>query len=247
MAKIEMDISEYEAIKENKKLLEKSLENERMLQETIKKLNKEKIQAIEAAKMKVVKTCKHEATETVLIKRKDTDKIINEIRLLVSQSEIGAYSFNADKFILNNLSSILFEKNKITLPTKIETTIHGLDEIKSELKESLEDEIKIKIKNAEEIISKYNQLMLEKSNIEEEMEGVNLRNFRLSDVVSQLKSDNKELQKEIDYNDKVKHSMQNLITNNKEKINRIKYILSNGYGLFNKSTILNKIIEIINR
>lgn len=52
MAKITMDTSEYEALKENKTLLEKSLENERKLQEQITKLSDEKIKALEDAKMK---------------------------------------------------------------------------------------------------------------------------------------------------------------------------------------------------
>lgn len=45
MAKIQMDVSEYEAMKENKALLEKSLESERVLQEQIKQLTSEKIKA----------------------------------------------------------------------------------------------------------------------------------------------------------------------------------------------------------
>ena len=54
MAKIEMDISEYEAMKENKRLLEDSLKNERGLQEQIKKLSEEKTKALEDAKMKAL-------------------------------------------------------------------------------------------------------------------------------------------------------------------------------------------------
>ena len=71
MAKIEMDISEYEAMKENKKLLENSLEKERGLQEQIKKLTDEKTKALEDAKMKVVKISKSEVTEHLFRKKED--------------------------------------------------------------------------------------------------------------------------------------------------------------------------------
>ncbi len=71
MAEIKMDISEYEIMKENKKLLENSLEKERELQEQIKKLNDEKTKVLENAKMKVVKISRTEITEHLMRKRGD--------------------------------------------------------------------------------------------------------------------------------------------------------------------------------
>ena len=71
MAKIEMDISEYEIMKENKKLLEDSLNKERELQKQVEQLTKDKIKALEDAKMKVVKITKSEVTEHLLRKRVD--------------------------------------------------------------------------------------------------------------------------------------------------------------------------------
>ena len=71
MAEIKMDISEYEIMKENKKLLENSLEKERELQKQIKKLTDEKVKALADAKMKVVKISRTEVTEHLMRKRGD--------------------------------------------------------------------------------------------------------------------------------------------------------------------------------
>lgn len=68
MAKIEMDISEYEALKENKRLLEKSLEKERELEKKVRKLNEEKIKALEEASKKVVIERVNKTIQTPLVK-----------------------------------------------------------------------------------------------------------------------------------------------------------------------------------
>jgi len=58
MAKIEMDISEYDIMRENKKLLEDSILKQKELQSQINLLTQEKIKALEDAKMKVIKISK---------------------------------------------------------------------------------------------------------------------------------------------------------------------------------------------
>ena len=54
MAQIKMDVSEYETMKENAKLLQISLEREKELQAKIEALDKEKIKVLEDAKMQVI-------------------------------------------------------------------------------------------------------------------------------------------------------------------------------------------------
>ena len=48
MAKVELDISEYELMKENANLLEKSLKREKKLNDKLDKANKEKIEALKS-------------------------------------------------------------------------------------------------------------------------------------------------------------------------------------------------------
>lgn len=56
MAKIEMDVSEYEALKENIKLLKDQKEENQKLTETIDRLNQEKIQALEDSQKQIIST-----------------------------------------------------------------------------------------------------------------------------------------------------------------------------------------------
>lgn len=74
-----MDISEYEIMKENKKLFEDSLNKERELQKQIEQLTKDKINALEDAKMKVVKISKSEVTEHLLCNRSDENYVFREL------------------------------------------------------------------------------------------------------------------------------------------------------------------------
>lgn len=148
MAKIEMDISEYEIMKENKKLLENSLEKERGLQQRIEQLNKEKIEALEEAKMKVVKISKVETMEHVLVKR-DFEDIWGRMREFLLNSfhnnpHQGLLTNRVDSYLQSEgrkLIDICFEKTSSSLFSEPTITTHGLDEIKKELSEKLKKQI----------------------------------------------------------------------------------------------------------
>ncbi len=139
MAKIEMDISEYEVMKENRKLLENSLEKERGLQEQIKKLNDEKTKALEDAKMKVVKISKTEVTERLLRKKEDT-YIWRELFNLLGL-DYRTLPKIPDYIHTDHLIKVFFERATSHSTPCEETTTHGLDEIKAEIRSDLKSKM----------------------------------------------------------------------------------------------------------
>jgi len=229
MAKIEMDISEYEAMKENKTLLEKSLIHERSLQEQIKKLTDEKTKALEDAKMKVVKITKTEITEHIVRKR-DDNFIWRELwhMLGLEQRSIPTMpNFIRTDYLIN----AFFEKIKsYSMPVE-EITMHGLDEIKTEIRNDLHAKIDAetnqKIKDAETILLKNDELLK--------------ANRILTIDNDTLTENNKKLVKELD---EITKKLTN-INNNNKLLSDVKDILKNGYGFWNKSKILDRIISII--
>lgn len=232
MAKIEMDISEYEVMRENKKLLEDSLKNERELQKQIEQLTKEKINVLEDAKMKVVKITKTEVTECLLKKRVQDTHSWRQILML-----LGVGSFNMplnvpDPITMDRLQDVFFERTTAhSMPIK-EVTLHGLDEIKKEIREELESKMdsdtKRKLKDAEKT-THQNYTLIEK-------------NKKLNNSILLLTEVNKTLSTTFDnLTENVSKTKSEI-----EKLNKIKEILKNGIGIFNKSKLLVNINNIIN-
>lgn len=233
MAKIEMDISEYEAMKETASLLKSSLEKERLLYEQIKTLTDEKTKAFEDAKMKVVKTTRAEVIEHLYVKIKhiNTEAYI-ELCDLLHIDRSRSY-ITPDKFggINNNrIIDILFDRVKIMSQPVSEITTHGLDDIKAELREELkvnmDSDINIKIQNAEKVLSKSHELIKQHEII-------------TSENISILKK-NKELITQVNI---LTNKVAELETSN-DILNKIKDILKDGYGFWNKSKILDKLISL---
>jgi hypothetical protein len=222
MATIKLDISEYELMQENKRLLENSLKNEQELHEKIKQLTQEKIDALETAKMKVVKIRKTEITEH-LLQKKDDRSTWEEIFHL-----IGIRGINPPCISMDYLRGAFFSKaTSYSTPTE-EITTHGLDEIKleirNELKEQLDDEIASKIKIADMQISQNNELINSNTQLKTD-----------NDILTQ---NNKLLVEQCN----VLTKTLNEVTNHAETLDKIKEILKNGYGRWNKSQLLDNII-----
>jgi len=148
MAKIEMDVSEYEIMKENKKLLEDALKREKELQASIKQLNEEKMKAYEEASMKVVKYVNTSITEQLVIKDRLT---IWDIRHALSVCDLGA-DRNSEQLVVNKVKlECSTETSTSTRISKIETV--GLDSYLYEIEQSVRKELGDKIIKAEEIIT----------------------------------------------------------------------------------------------
>jgi len=230
MAKIEMDISEYEIMKENKKLLEDSLNKERELQKQVEQLTKDKIKALEDAKMKVVKITKSEVTEHLLRKRVDETYVFRELLHVLGIDY--RYSQHKPDFIhIDHLQNTFFEKVKsFSMPIE-ETTTCGLDEIKVEIREELkakmDDDIKCKIQNAETALSKNDELLKENKTLSTDNNLFIEKNKKLTEQCDELTKKLTEIE------------------NGNETLVKVKDTLKNGYGVWNKSKILDSIISLV--
>lgn len=229
MAKIEMDISEYDSMRETKKLLEQSLEKERLLHAEIKKLSDEKTRILEEAKMKVVKTTTTKVDEYVYVKR-----TMHEIWSELSRMFNYNGRIPSDEILhvhTERLINAFFEKVKTTNVPITETVTHGLDDIKNEirneLKESIDSDTKYKLENA----------------------------IKINEINISLKSENDVLQKEVasflaeteELSTKVKE-LNDMVFKYQEtdsKIQEVKGVLKNGYTLWNKAKLLDTIKKII--
>src|SRR6478609_5647147 len=192
MAKIEMDISEYEAMKETKKVLEQSLERERGLQAQIETLNKEKITALEDAKMKVVKVSKRTITEHLLTKRPAQD-VFRELELLVWRHQSGHRGGSmADYYSVDEMARVFFTKTTSqSAGHDDEITTHGLDEIKAELrqeiKSQIDGEIQQKLTAAEQSLSKYAEVLARNGTLETESTVIAAKNKVLVETATEAK------------------------------------------------------------
>lgn len=230
MAKIEMDISEYEIMKENKKLLEDSLNKERELQKQVEQLTKDKIKALEDARMKVVKITKSEVTEHLLRKRVDETYVFSEL-LHVLGIDYRYLQHKPDFIHIDHLQNIFFEKVKSSSIPVEETITCGLDEIKVEIREELkakmDDDIKRKIQNAETALTKNDELLKENKTLTNDNNLLIEKNKKLTEQCDEL------TKKLID------------IENGNETLGKIKDLVKNGYGVWNKSKIINSIISLV--
>ena len=112
-----------------------------------------------------------------------------------------------------------------------ETTTHGLDEIKAEirndLKAKMDDDTNRKIKNAETALSKNDELLKENKTLTTENSSLTEKNKKLTEQCDEL------TKKLTDIED------------GNETLGKVKDTLKNGYGFWNKSELLAKIISII--
>ena len=229
-----MDISEYEAMKENKRLLEESLKNERSLQEQIKKLSDEKTKALEDASMKVVKVTKHTKEEVLLGKRVYDSYALSEIFEMLGV-HFDFRRFNPGRIDYIRLSDIFFEKTTIVNVPHEEITTHGLDEIKKEirdeLKASMDQETKERLENADKLESKNAELVK--------------LNRELAEANHSLEAGRKALVDRIDELEKVNEGHLKIIDKHGSKLIEIDTILASGYDFWNKKSLLDRIIKVI--
>lgn len=199
MAQIKMDISEYEIMKDNKKLLEDSLNRERELQKQVESLNNEKIKALEDAKMKVVKITKTEHTE-ILLQKKPVNLIIQQLYEIARS--FNYYSSNSSNEALYKVIEEFYTKQVVTDYPTIETTTHGLDdiiaELRKELQESIDKDVQEKLKLLPKIQKEHKEAILQNK---------------------ELNSSNDNLQQELKTTHKALQILSDRLTGFKEKLN----------------------------
>ena len=236
MAEIKMDISEYEIMKENKTLLENALKREKQLNDEIKKLHEEKIQAFEDAKHKIV--IEHQYITTKRFSRlKNKSDLIKDLIFYVRNNKFYNLSYNIEKLIENNLEFIT--ENKETSKT---IDVKNIDNFKLELKKELEDnlseDIKTKLKNYDKLNNlffiekeKNSKLIEENLNLNETLNTAKCLNSSLSENIIKLRKENEEKENQF------KKSV--LI------VNKIKERLKYGYGFFGKGKIIEDILSYL--
>jgi predicted nuclease with TOPRIM domain len=237
MAKIEMDISEFKAMEENKKLLENALEREKKLNEQIDVLNKEKIKALEDAKMKVIKVTKEERAEHILT-RKSPEEIYRLLQRININSTPNhrAHSMPITGYLhhIDYRMDTCFEKTTSYVTPFEEYTTEGLDEVKAELRvdieKNIDDKIKDKLKKAEELCDVNDKLQKDSKKLKKEIKGLSDENTFLNDKIKIFEEDYKEISEKYDRNEK-SHKL----------ILKIKTFI-NGRG---RRKIINKIKELL--
>jgi len=175
MAQIKMDVSEYEAMQENKKLLEESLKREKELSAEVSKLQKDKIEALRDAQKKIIKINKHVTREYIIPHLSESEmmeKLNREFYYWADMMHRGKQHRIPDhnRFSMEVLGTsrrfadLFFSKEKShDMTTSEEITTHGLDEIKAELKTQLESEMttatKQKLEKAAKALKKESEYL----------------------------------------------------------------------------------------
>lgn len=218
MAEIKMDVSEYEEMKKVQALLEDSLKRERSLQEENKRLVDEKIKALEDAKMNVTKVEKKIIEEHFYRPYSGYEWHYREpVRFM--GCEITEYE-------ARNLVRLFFKREK---KEKVEKSIsvHGLDEIKAELRK----ELKIEIDNDFEAkMQKANQFQQKEIQYLDQIDNLKLHLEKVTDIKDCLIKDKENLEKEVE----------RLLDNNidsGERFDRIRDLVNNTPYLQSKQTL----------
>lgn len=163
MAKIEMDLSEYEAIQENKKLLEKALEREQTLNDEVIRLNKEKVELL-TSNEKVVTIINRVDTSEQVYSYKSMHEIMRSLQMYFSNgnSHINRHGIPYDGADTNAILDTFFEKKIHTYNSEPMITSRGLDEhigkIKDEYFETLSQETKDDLKRLKEVRANYRKV-----------------------------------------------------------------------------------------
>lgn len=234
MATVKIDISEWETMKSKERLLEDSLKREQELSSRINELKEEKIKALENAKMKVVKITKNQTKQFKLARVSNLTEL-KERLIRVIHSINGNVDYAAQP-TTNNVYDYL--DNLFTTTTSIiegvpEITLHGLDEIKAELREQAVKDIDEEYKDY-----KFKYLTLSKVNDKYKSEVDILR--------AAVKNLNEEVERYVELKEKYK-SANNIRIKTNRVINEYNYYINNmvkllsSVNLFNYGTISNKI------
>jgi len=237
MATVTMDTSEYELMMKYKSQLESSLKKERELSEEIKKLNDEKIHALENARMKVVKVNTIVKREYLLRKKAPIDVFY---RLKQMINSYGNYEYSED--YLKHIQDCFYETISTENSHMAYTEAVGIDEFKVELKEQLKSEldsdVKTKLENYDFYQNKVSSLLEDNKELNKTIIQLEGTVQTLEKMCSDYSKNEQSLLEEI-------KEHENSNTEAVEKIGKIREILHDGYGMFDKSVKLDKIISVI--
>lgn len=175
MATITMDASEYEALKENIKLLKEAKQREVELSDEIKELQQEKIEALKNAQHNVTITKKSVSTELIVKRRSDED-ILRYLRNYFNNESYSNFLRNRTFSHSSELDMILnmcFEKRENRNVVEDETiTTKGFEEVKEEIKrdylEKLSEQTRAELEDFKKMQPEYSDTLRKNKRLEEE-------------------------------------------------------------------------------
>lgn len=204
MAQIKMDVSEYEAMKENARLLKEALEREKELGKEIDKLNQEKIQALEKVPNKIVYKRTQTIFEEIYLDRDPREIAHDIVRLFeryIGRIEMPRYRASGMQLIehlshhISGDKELFFRKSRNkTMPTE-EVEYVGFEKYKAEVKKHFKDKLD---ETTNQILEEYPKVKDELYQARRELSLINKKFDDLHQANLDLKEKEKELLKEID-------------------------------------------------
>ena len=164
-----MDASEYEALKENIKLLKEAKQKEQELSDEIKQLQQEKIQALKDAQHSVTIIKKSVKNELIYKRRSDED-ILRYLKSYFTNREYYRYR---DSDELDRVLNMCFERGETRNIVENETiTTRGFEEVKEEIKrgylKDLSEQTKSELEDFKKLQSQYSDTIKKNTKLEEE-------------------------------------------------------------------------------
>ncbi len=235
-----MDISEYEALKENKKLLEDSLKNERVLRQELADAQQE---ALDAAKLneKTVTIIKQvETREHTTFLRPDED-IYRALKSLFLGNgthpvfrQMQSTSGSGFESQWAQIAHAFFGKTTSHRLVDDTVTRKGFDEVKEEVRKeyfkSLSRDTELKLEQLSTLSKEYTELE------NKHQAGVL--------ITSSLKEDNEKLKSELD---NVKESMYSTTSNVDNLIENLNNTINYTEGLFKNKKIVENVKSLLNK
>jgi len=236
MAEIKMDLSEYEKMQENKRLLEDSLKNERTLREQIATLQKEKLEALESTKMKVVKvhkTIKEEALLKVRYSKHELAYILKSIQDLINNGSVH-FDYGYER-IIEVMAEKFFKKSIFFHEQEPVITTHGMEEIEEELRKQIIDSIDADIKRELESAKAFKLTEHE----------LRQKYSKLESEISELKSTKNGLITLLEEKDVIIKSNEEIIASNVKFIDACTEAVKD-HNMFNTFFILSRLKKALN-
>ncbi len=249
MAKIEMDMSEYEAMKKVENNLQASLDNERDLRSKIEELQKENIRVLEEAKHKVVVET-IETVEEIRLKR-----IEHGINYSTNGTYIDPFIYGLEKAIfalksgnltpssfLDNFAEKNFEKTEFKSgPTKTYTYSQSIKELENDIQTRLEEGMD---KEHKETLEFGNRCIIENKKLKEEISSSMKYSEKLTKDLEETKIElEKTKDKYLKCHERGKENLKNNIVNTRKIANITKALGSKWMNLFTRTSKIRKILR----
>ena len=248
MAKIEMDVSEWDIMKENKALLEKSLETEKELNKEIKRLNEEKIEILELTKKKVV-SYSTKTIQEVLFAKSLNFELLSSILVesgLATQSAKEVTSYICNNYSLQNKfrDSFYTQERRVTEENTNQKLI-GLHEVEDMIRKEVTSEYENQIKVANGLKEDYWLLEGEIKDAKWSEEKAKKTTEEIKKKLKEVEESHLYLTKELVQKDKDYRKLEDMCNKYKIIIRSVSDVLFNRITCFNYKEYIKKIRNIL--